>query len=588
MSASVLNHNDRFLRSVFRRFLVPTVLSVLGGTVNTLVDSAIVGNMLGSDALAVVNLCAPIFLLCATLGNLIGTGGGLLSAALVGQEREADIHKSYTLAIVLEIISSVVLAAVGLLFLDQVVAFLGADETLKSMARDYALFAFIGAPAKCLLYIPFNYLRLDGKPHAVTLSLVSMTVCNGILDFVFIHIGWGMAGAALASVMGTVLGVVIGFVALHGGSFHLSGVKGTGSLLKEMLNLGTPSALNNLLDMARLILINRILMATVGGRAVAIFTVVCSLSDFTLCILNGVPQTGSPLIGVYRGEKNNPAQRDLIHLELKYGGVLSGIITLLIILLAGPLCTLFGLHAAGEGVLALRLFALSIPFAMLCNILTYFYNAAGRVMLANVITVCRVFLFSVIPAALLAPRGSSVWWFRVLAEVLTLLFLIPILKWMSLRMEFHSPILLLDERLDREGKVIDFSVENDMQAVVNAAERITDFCESNGLDAKKTMMVSLSIEEMLGILLQHCFKSGEAVSADVRVFIMQGVTGLRIRNSGRQFNPVRFYEEHKLEEEFEDTIGIKMILNLAAEVRYQRTFGTNTLTVLFDKANVKI
>ena len=163
--------------------------------------------------------------------------------------------------------------------------------------------------------------------------------------------------------------------------------------------------------------------------------------------------------------------------------------------------------------------------------------------------------------------------------------LIPVLFGLARRSSASSPILLLDEKLDREGKVIDFSVENDVKAVVEASERISGFCEHNEMGAKHTMVVSLAIEELLTILLQHCFRPGEKATVDVRVFILQGVVGLRIRNAGQPFNPIRFYETHMLDEEFEDTMGIQMILKLAEEVRYQRTFGANTLTVLIDKIN---
>lgn len=579
-----MDHNDRFLQGVFHSFLFPTILSVLGGTANTLIDSAIVGNMIGPDALAAVNLCGPIALMCCTVGSLLGAGGGLLSASLVGRERPEDACRAYTLAAALEMLFSTVLMVLGLVFLDLVIELLGVDDALRPMTTDYARIAFWGAPVKCLLYIPFNYLRLDGKPGMVSAAMLSMTVCNGVLDVVLIQMGFGMAGAALASVLGTVLGAAVGFLALRGGAFHFVSLRRSGALLRELAALGTPSALNNLLDMVRLILINRILMAAGGGALVAIFTVVCSMSDFTLCVVTGVPQTGAPLIGVFRGERNNPAQRDLVRLELRYGMALTCSAAALIALFPQYVCAIFGLPASEEGALALRLFALSLPFALVCNILMYFYNASGRVVLANTITFCRMFLFAVIPAALLAPMGAVVWCFRPLAEILTLLTLVPILKWCTPRTKYHSSILLLDDRLDQSGQVIDFSVENDIQAAVDASARIVEFCEKNGMDARRTMAVSLAIEEMLNILLHYCFKPQEKVSVDLRVFIIQGVTGLRIRNAGRQFNPLEYYEAHREEDAMGDALGIQMVLRLAEEVRYQRTFGVNTLTVLFDRA----
>lgn len=578
-----MDHNDRFLRGVFQKFLLPTMLSVLGGTVNALVDCAVVGNLIGADALAAISLCGPVSLLFCVVGALLGTGGGFLSASLIGQDREEDARRVYTLAVVLELLCSLALAVLGLAFLDPIVTLLGVDSALRPMVTDYARIMFFGAPVKCLLYIPFNYLRLDGRPGAVSLTLLVMTVCNGILDVVLIYLGLGMAGASLASVLGTTLGAALGFLVLRRGTFRFTGLRGTAPLLRELLALGTPPALNNLLDMALLVLINRILMEAGGGTLVAIFAVVCSMSDLTLCVVSGVPQTGSSLIGVFRGERNNPAQRDLVRLELRYGLALSGAAAALIALLPGPVCALFGLAASPEAETALRLFALSLPLALVCNILIYFYNASGRVSLANTVTFCRMFLFAVVPAALLAPLGRAVWCFRPLAEALTLLALIPILRWFTPRTKYHSPVLLLDDRLDRTGKVIDFSVRNDVQAAVDAAARIVEFCENNDMDARRTMAVSLAIEEMLTMLLRYCFRPEEEGAVDLRVFIIQGVTGLRIRNGGRQFNILEFYEAHREEDALGDALGIQLVLKLAVDIRYQRTFGVNTLTVLFDK-----
>ena len=578
--AAFMRQDGRFLHGVFSRFLFPTVLSVLGGTVNVMVDSAIVGNMMGAQALAAINLCGPIFLLCSTAGSLIGSGAGLLAAAQIGRGESERSCVCYTLCVALQFLFGFLLTIGGLLFLRPVVRLLGADDTLFAMALSYARIAFWGAPVKCLLYVPFNFLRLDGKPAMVSVSLLAMTALNGVLDYLLIKVGWGLAGASLASVLATCLGVAVGFVCLHGGSFRLIVPHGGASMLRELLVLGTPPALNNLLSVVRMILLNRILMAAGGSGFVAIFTVVGSVSDFTLCVISGVPQTASPLVGIYSSERNNPGMRLLVRMQLCYGGVLIGGMAAAIILAPGLICTLFGLTQTAQAVWALRLFALSLPMAMLCSILIFFYNASGQVPLANGVTVCRVLLFAVIPAFVLSRAGFPVWWFFPLSELLTLAALFVAL-WRKARPDtLRSPILLLDEAYDRMGKVIDFSVEARADAVGRAAELIGGFCEQNNLTARQTMAVSLSIEEMLTIMMKHCFKEQSQATVDVRVFVIQGEVGLRIRNAGKQFNPIDYYQAHQAADEMGEALGIRMILKLAQSVCYQRTFGVNTLTIL--------
>ena len=94
------------------------------------------------------------------------------------------------------------------------------------------------------------------------------------------------------------------------------------------------------------------------------------------------------------------------------------------------------------------------------------------------------------------------------------------------------------------------------------------------------MAVSLSIEEMLTIMMKHCFKEQSQATVDVRVFVIQGEVGLRIRNAGKQFNPIDYYQAHQAADEMGEALGIRMILKLAQSVCYRRTFGVNTLTIL--------
>ena len=85
-------------------------------------------------------------------------------------------------------------------------------------------------------------------------------------------------------------------------------------------------------------------------------------------MISGVPQTASPLVGIYSSERNNPGMRLLVRMQLCYGGVLIGGMAAAIILAPGLICTLFGLTQTAQAVWALRLFALSLPMAMLCSI----------------------------------------------------------------------------------------------------------------------------------------------------------------------------------------------------------------------------
>lgn len=223
-----MHRDDRFLKRIFQRFLLPNMFSVLGATANTLVDSAIIGNLMGTQALAAMNLCGPVSLLCCAAGGLIGSGGGYLAAGFIGKNDERSSRQCYTAAVLLETLFGLIVAIVGCAFIQYVVKLLGADSALSEMTKSYARILMLSAPLKCLLYVPFHFLRLEGKPEAVSVSLLAMIAVNGVLDVLLIQMGFGMAGASAASALGTLAGVGIGFFICTGAAFNLFRCGGRG------------------------------------------------------------------------------------------------------------------------------------------------------------------------------------------------------------------------------------------------------------------------------------------------------------------------------------------------------------------------
>ncbi|MEG0780475.1 MAG: ATP-binding protein, partial [Oscillospiraceae bacterium] len=353
----------------------------------------------------------------------------------------------------------------------------------------------------------------------------------------------------------------------------------------DVLHTGSPAALNNFLSALRLVVLNRILLSMGGGDLVAVFTMVGSVGEFSLAILSGVPQTAGPLLGVYAGERDTHSIRRLMKRQFLAGLLLISIFALGTVALAKPTCTLFGLTdpaLVAMGVPALRVFALSLFPALVGSVLISLYSATERIFLANAMTAGRVFVFAAIAALLLAQTGKPelVWWFYPLTELLTLA-LWPALCALTRRKNKRvSRLYLLDETLAREGRSLNFSVTNTPEDIATASANISAFCEENDFTPKRSMAVSLAIEEILVLIGENCFAGNPQETADVRVFSLPGGSdGLRIRNGGEIFNPLQWYEDHAKTDEIGDTLGLKLITGLAETVTYRRTFGVNTLII---------
>lgn len=571
--------NDLFLRKTFGRYLFPTIFSVLGGTINVFFDGILVGQRLGAEGLAAVNVCMPIFLLLCTVGSLIGSGASILSSREQGKGHSEESRRIYHLSLSLMLISGIIFTAVGLLVLTPLCLFMSGASGLFPLVQTYIGITIAGTLPKMLLYLPFYFLRLDGKNRLSMFIMLLMTCLNIFGDWLCMFVlNLGIGGAALASVISTLVACVLGFVFLQrkGSSFPF-GLSWMGlSNIWELLALGSPAALNNLLSAARIMALNFILMLAGGSTAIAVFAVVNNLSEFSLCIVGGIPQTAAPIIGIYTPERNNTGIRILIRQQIRIGLLMIAVYSFLIIAFADPISSWFGVREAMT--FPLICLGSSLFFALYNSIMISFYNCSGRVLLANTITFSRLASFSLVLALLLPKIGLSVWLFLPLSECLSMALWLIVANCISRRKRTLSPILLLDDSWEKRGQILDFSVLTTAEAICEASGRITDFCENNSLSPKKTMGISLAIEELMLVLTQKCLSSSQTESMDLRAFALNDTMGIRIRCGGRPYNPM---EPKEIEKNGEEFMGIEMVQNLAEAIVYQRTFGTNSLLILF-------
>ena len=169
------------------------------------------------------------------------------------------------------------------------------------------------------------------------------------------------------------------------------------------------------------------------------------------------------------------------------------------------------------------------------------------------------------------------WIFLPLSELLTLLLWLIATKLMSSKDSHITRYLLMDTNLQESGKVINFSLPANTEAICTACERISDFCEENGMNPKQYLKVSLSMEEMMMLIMQVNQSNDTPLSFDLRVFSLQEVIGIRIRYGGVFFNPIHSKTDSDSDLDF---MGFKMIEKLVHEVLYRQTFGVNTILVL--------
>lgn len=296
---------------LFRRFLVPTVLGMLFSAVFILTDGIFVGRGIGSDALAAVNIAAPLFTFGTGLGLMFGMGGSVVASIHLAQGKPRIASINVTQAVVLPALAVLLLSAATILGARPLLRLLGTPPDLMVQAGEYltcfALFLTPLAVFNILMFI----VRLDGSPRFAMAANITAAGLNILLDYLFIFVfRWGLAGAAVATGIGYIVGVVMMLRYMHRSSrtLHLVRLKLSPRSMRlaarnlgYMAYIGFPALLSEAAISCLMVVGNYTFIRYIGKDGVAAFSVACYLFPIVFMVYNGILQSAQPIISYNYG-----------------------------------------------------------------------------------------------------------------------------------------------------------------------------------------------------------------------------------------------------------------------------------------------
>ena len=236
------------------RYAVPCVISLLVAALYNVVDQVFIANAsyLGSFGNAANTVVFPMTVIALAIAVMIGDGCCAFVSLSLGGGRDEDAHKSIGSAIILCILSSIVLAAVYLVFMEPILTLFGGrvNEETYACAKEYFFWITLGVPLYMFGQAMNPIIRSDGSPRFAMAATLAGAAANLVLDPIFIYpLHMGMMGAAVATVLGQALTAALSVwylfhmkaVRLHKRSFGLFG-----GLMRRYLAMGITSFLSQI------------------------------------------------------------------------------------------------------------------------------------------------------------------------------------------------------------------------------------------------------------------------------------------------------------------------------------------------------
>ena len=381
-------------RAYFKMAL-PVVLSMLVSLVYNMVDTWFIAQTQNTALVAGVSLCAPMFTLMVAMGDIFGLGGSSLISRLLGQGEAKRVRHVSAFCSYGAIVWGVLVGALMLIFRQPILHLLGASSDTMDSAMAYYSYLALGAPAIIFTLVPSNILRTEGMAVASMVGSITGALVNMILDPIFIFgLNMGAGGAALATVLSNVVSAVLLIVLLVTKSQQLSvrprdcSVQGTE--LREILVIGVPASITNLMQSFAMALTNRFLLPY-GTENVAALGIALKVNMIVMLIMVGFAFGAQPLLGYNYGANNQERLRGILKFDVLVQLVFSVVMTVVFLIFAPQIIRIFmsdgGVIQAGSRIL--RCMVITMPLMGIILVCTTLFQAAGKAMPAFLLSISR-------------------------------------------------------------------------------------------------------------------------------------------------------------------------------------------------------
>lgn len=295
---------------------IPAMINILVMILYNIADMFFIGQLGSSAQVAAVSISSPVFTMMMAFGSMIGGGGCALIARTLGAKDSQHVSLYSSLCCWGSILIGAVFALVVLLFQNPILGLLGANEDFREYARVYLCILALGAPVMIFTTSMGNVVRAEGAvKEGMTGNLIS-TLTNVVLDPLFILVfKWGVAGAAVATVIGNAAGAgyLIRYIRFKGSNLSLSprlAAAAPGDF-RKVIAIGLPNGTSNILSSVSTALANSLLVSY-GTVAVAAMAASGKSTTIISMIQMGICMGVQPLMAYNYGAKDMPRIRETV------------------------------------------------------------------------------------------------------------------------------------------------------------------------------------------------------------------------------------------------------------------------------------
>ena len=318
------------LNKQFFKFVIPSIIAMWVFSIYTIVDGFFVANFAGELELSAVTIVVPYVNFLFAIAIITGVGSQTIIGIELGKGNRDEANKVFTFIILFILSFSVILALIGIIFMDQIINFLGADSTLFQLSHDYLSVIVFFSPFYIIAYAFEVLVKVDGFPRTAIIGAISACITNIVLDYILIDkFHMGVRGAALATGIAQFLSCLIFFIHFRGAKGYLRFVK-IKMEFKEVIHYlnktviyGFGEFISELNTATFVFIFNLFIIKYLSPEYLSAYAVINYISLFANSTFQGVCHGTLPLLSYYHGSRERDKSIKIIRMSFIFIFIIS-------------------------------------------------------------------------------------------------------------------------------------------------------------------------------------------------------------------------------------------------------------------------
>lgn len=392
--------SEHFTCAKLLRFTFPSIVMMIFTSIYSVVDGVFVSNFAGKTPFAAVNLIMPLLIITGAPGFMVGTGGSAIVAKTMGQGKAELANRYFSFLVCAAAVGGAAVGWLGFAFARPTAIALGADGEMLEYCVLYARIILAANPFFILQNVFQSFLIAAEKPKLGLCITVGAGLTNIVLDAVMVGVfRWGVAGAALATILSQAVGgltPVVYFLRKNSSLLRLVRPRFDGRVLWKTCSNGSSELMSNISGSVVAMLYNFQLLRLAGEDGVAAYGAIMYVNFIFAAIFIGYAIGSAPVISFHYGAEHSGELHSLLGKSTVINASAGVVMTGAALALAGPMSKIFVGYDQELYELTVRGFRLYAISFLLCGLNIFgssFFTALNNGLASAAISFLRTLVF---------------------------------------------------------------------------------------------------------------------------------------------------------------------------------------------------